>query len=622
MNQTPNNFRYDIAFLRAFAVIIVVCFHLKIPYFQKGFMGVDVFFVLSGYLMTGLLLSKETLSVATIAQFYLARIKRLLPALLTVLLVFIVPIYFIVGIKLYDYSRFALSSLLFVSNGYNYLNSGYFDASSELNFLLHTWTLSLEGQFYFLFPLLVFGARRWLGNKNGHLLLVLLLTILVSFSLLIILKNQNPSYAFYSLESRFWEFIFGSLAFILTKMFSSRISARLGKVFTLTGLLILGLVIFLPLTEGKLIWPSWMTILPVGAVSFVILGKRDFSIFRHPIVLFIASRSYAWYLWHWPLVVLFYYLNLGDLWWIKIGLFFGSLFLANLTYLYLERNSYLANPRRLFISITCCAVLFFLGSQARSYDFIFSKDQASLFRFFYHYPRDMAPAQYGFHYAHVRDKGNFEDFDKHQLLRLSSDSANFLLLGDCHAGMFSRVIKEIAEQQGVRLLQATADDAFPSQHATVPFAGPKALMDYIFNEYLPRFHQRIDRVILMANYAGYTKAQLTKYFEQNDRYFADLGIPVTYISQTEKYALEYPVLKWMHRSVGLNPQDRLLTFPANANHFVKSILKDTNYVDIFNKVADQHLIDSSLYLYDAEHFSVQGTINLKEALVKGIFVKN
>src|SRR5690606_15365 len=144
MNKTPVNFRYDIAFLRAFAVIMVVCFHLKIPYFQNGFMGVDVFFVLSGYLMTSLLLTKESLSVATIGQFYLSRFKRLLPALLTVLLVFILPIYFIVGIKLYDYSRFALSSLLFVSNGYNYLNSGYFDASSELNFLLHTWTLRSE----------------------------------------------------------------------------------------------------------------------------------------------------------------------------------------------------------------------------------------------------------------------------------------------------------------------------------------------------------------------------------------------------------------------------------------------------------------------------------------------
>src|SRR5690606_12005258 len=198
-------------------------------------------------------------------------------------------------------------------------------------------------------------------------------------------------------------------------------------------------------------------------------------------------------------------------------------------------------------------------------------------------------------------------------------SVNYLLLGDCHAGMFSTTIKALAEQHGVRLIQATADDAFPSPHSSVPFMGPKALMDYIFNEYLPHFHQRIDRVILMANYAGYTKAQLTDYLTQNKNYFTHLGIPITYISQTEKYALEYPVLKWLNSSVGLDPKDRQLTFPANANHFVKSFLQETNYVDVYNKVADNHLNDSALYLYDAEHFSVQGTAALNEELVKGIF---
>lgn len=619
MNHTPINFRYDIAFLRAFAVIVVVCFHLKVPYFDLGFMGVDVFFVLSGYLITGLLLKHESLSAGAIGSFYLSRIKRILPALLTVLVVFILPIYLLVGIKLYDYSRFALSSVLFISNGYNYLNSGYFDASSELNFLLHTWTLSLEGQFYFFFPLVVWGSRRWLGKKDSRLLLVLLIIILLSFSLMIFFKNRDISYAFYSIESRLWEFLFGSVVFVLAKIMTYKVSLKRRNLLSLGGLLVLGGVVFFPFTGGAPVWPSWITVLPVACVAFVLLCRGEIAVFKHPIILFVASRSYAWYLWHWPLVVLFYYLNLVDLWWIKVLVFLGSLFLANLTYLYIERSTYFSKQMRLFASIAFCVVLFFVGTRAALYDFIFPKQQAELFHFFYHYPRDKAPSQYGFGYAHVRDNGTFNDFDKTRLTNLSTDSANYLLLGDCHAGMFSATIKSLAKQKGVHLVQATADDAFPAQGATIPFTAPKALMDYVFNDYLPTYHKRIDRVILMANYAGYTKAELKTYFAQNKRYFEKLGIPVVYISQTEKYALEYPVLKWMNHSVGLDPRDHLLAFPANANQFVKSLVKDDNYIDVYDRADKRGMTDSTIYLYDAEHFSVEGTAALEELLQKGIF---
>jgi len=619
MNHTPINFRYDIAFLRAFAVVIVVCFHLKVPYFDLGFMGVDVFFVLSGYLITGLLLKHESLSTAAIGRFYLSRIKRILPALLTVLLIFILPIYLLVGIKLYDYSRFALSSVLFISNGYNYLNSGYFDASSELNFLLHTWTLSLEGQFYFLFPLVIWGSRRWLGLQDKHLLLVLSILIVLSFSLMIFLKNRDISYAFYSIESRLWEFLLGSVVFVLAKIMTFKVSMKRRNLFSLAGLLVLGAVVFFPFTHGMLVWPSWITILPVACVAFVLLCKGEIAVFKHPIVLFVASRSYAWYLWHWPLVVLFYYLNLVDLWWIKVLVFLGSLFLANITYLYIERNTYFSKPKRLFAGIALCAMFFFMGTRAVLYDFIFPKKQAELFQFFYHYPRAEAPNQYGFGYAHVRENGSFNEFDKTRLTSLSADSSNYLLLGDCHAGMFATTIKTLAKQQGVHLVQATADDAFPAPAASIPFTAPKELMDYIFNDYLPTHHNQIDRVILMANYAGYTKAELTSYFAHNKRYFEKLKIPIVYISQTEKYALEYPVLKWLQHSVGLEPGEHLLTFPANANQFVKSLVKDANYIDVYGRADKRGVSDSAIYLYDAEHFSVEGTAQLEELLQKGIF---
>src|SRR5690606_30095266 len=128
---TRTDFRYDIAFLRAIAILSVVLYHLGIPYVKDGYIGVDIFFVLSGYLMTKMILKRMNQETFRLIEFYRRRLIRILPVLLVLIIFFFVLLYFVLCIKLYDFSRFALSSSIFVSNIYYYLSSGYFQPASQ-----------------------------------------------------------------------------------------------------------------------------------------------------------------------------------------------------------------------------------------------------------------------------------------------------------------------------------------------------------------------------------------------------------------------------------------------------------------------------------------------------------
>src|SRR5690606_8845088 len=161
-------FLCDIHFLRVVVMLSVVLYYLGLPVFVDVYIGVDIFFVLSGYLMTKIILVRLNQGTFRLVDFYRRRLIRILPALLTLIILFYILLYFVLGIKLYDFSRFALSSSIFVSNIYYELSSGYFQPASQLNFLLHTWSLSIEMQFYVLYPLLLIGFRYFAGRRSPY----------------------------------------------------------------------------------------------------------------------------------------------------------------------------------------------------------------------------------------------------------------------------------------------------------------------------------------------------------------------------------------------------------------------------------------------------------------------
>lgn len=292
-------FRDDINGLRAYAVLAVVLFHFKVPGFGGGFVGVDIFFVISGFLMTGIIvggLESKNDKGFSLFQFYMARVRRIIPALFVLCLVLLGFGWFLVAPD--DYDRLAREvdrALLFISNIYYYKKSGYFDTDAAERLLLHTWSLSVEWQFYLLYPLLLM----LLARMSLRLILPgIVVLLLASFVWSVITSYGNPTYAFYLLPSRTWEMLVGGLAFFASR---HKTSLSLRSWLYYPGLIAILLSIFL--YDSDTIWPGVPALLPVLGTVAIILANQSKPATGNLLFQRAGDWSYSIYLWHWPLAV-------------------------------------------------------------------------------------------------------------------------------------------------------------------------------------------------------------------------------------------------------------------------------------------------------------------------------
>ena len=309
--------RKDIQGLRAVSVIVVVLFHAGLP-IPGGFVGVDAFFVISGFVITGMLLREHSIhGQISLARFYLRRFKRLTPAL-----IFMVSIVMLLAIALtsplYVQSQTALTGLgatfLTANIVIQTTTGGYFDPAVKLNPLLNTWSLSVEEQFYLLFPLLL--VLGWfIGRKINNRINVpiLLVSIVAGISLAATLVPKDipgapswfiPLFGFYSPVVRTWEFAAGALLFYATRKLM-HLNKKLSTLFALSG----ALLFFVPMwTTPWVSYPGPWTIAPVAGTMLIILAGFNSrngvtrGLGSKPFV-FVGDRSYSWYLWHWPVIV-------------------------------------------------------------------------------------------------------------------------------------------------------------------------------------------------------------------------------------------------------------------------------------------------------------------------------
>lgn len=611
MSSSIKYYRNDLDLLRAFAIISVVGYHLQIPYFNNGYVGVDIFFVLSGFLMAANILSRLKDNGFKLYSFYISRAKRIFPVYYSVLLTFLLFILFFFDIKLYEYSLSALNSVLFTSNFYYYLLSGYFQPKSELNLLLHTWSLSLEIQYYLICPfifILIYKCK--VISKN----IIWSLFILLSIGCMWILHRSDHALNFYMLPSRLWEFLAGGLIFSLGGKYKPSFSKRKTNIIAGINLLLIVLFITGVVPIDKSSWPNFATMPIVLITCFLIFLYQKTSFPPILLIRYLALRSYSIYLWHWPLVVLSKYFDCFEEISQKIVILLISLILSELSYKLLERKSHSLSGKKLLVmptlSILTLSIFFLLIKKDKS----ILKERYTLRQFYLSYPRNYTKDQFGFNKYHLRYNEDFSNYTKPNLNPNIKEGENYLLIGDCYAAMFASTIREMAQEKGINLIQLTADEVFPSKEAISVYGGPKELMQWVFKDFISSSHQRIKKVILMSNYSAYSKKQIEDLIESNNQFFSAFNIPAIYIGQTEQFNIEVPIAIWLQKRYGLKVQGRVNPKRTLVNDYMKSIISNGKYLDIYRSTTSQHSDGSSSYIYDMEHFSIFGTKQYKPFL--------
>ncbi len=329
-------YRADIDGLRAIAVLLVVFHHLGAAGMSGGYVGVDVFFVISGFLITGIIHSEIRQGDFTLAGFYVRRVRRILPVLGVVVAATAAAAALLVPVsQLEEMAGSVAAVALFVSNIFFWRHTDYFSVAAELKPLLHMWSLSVEEQYYVLFPLFMVAVRRL--STRGLVAALGVLTV-VSFAIGVFLSQSHPLAGFYLAHARAWELLLGGL--LAVQAFPPPSSRRVGSVLSLLGLVMVLSSAFL-LTRSS-VFPGWNALSPcVGALLIIhggsVGGTMVGSLLSVPAMRYVGRISYSLYLWHWPALVMVRSNVMGELTVIHKFLVLGIAFLLSaVSYRYVE----------------------------------------------------------------------------------------------------------------------------------------------------------------------------------------------------------------------------------------------------------------------------------------------
>ena len=325
-------YRPDIDGLRAIAILGVVFFHFNIYPFDGGYLGVDVFLVISGYLITSFILPKLKNNNFNFFDFFLRRAKRLLPTYYITLLLSFVLAYFAFEPEIFNkFAKSSISSIIFVSNFFFWKNSGYWDESNT-NPLLHTWTLSLEWQFYFFIS--IFFYLGWYFFKN-YFKIALLIIIVLSLTLSVLYIGRNVS--FFLIPFRLFEFAIGSFIFLVEKKIKLFKNNKNFYSFFGFFLIIFSFINFNSTSDV----PGYLSLIPCFGTAIILYQNNSYlhRILSNEKIVYIGLISYSLYLFHWPIITFYNSFFIAELKYeIKILLLIFSLFLSAINYELIEKK--------------------------------------------------------------------------------------------------------------------------------------------------------------------------------------------------------------------------------------------------------------------------------------------
>lgn len=472
-------YRPDIDGLRAIAVLAVIAFHASPGLVPGGFVGVDIFFVISGYLITGLIIHGIANGNFSLAHFYARRIKRILPAYIVVALVTLAfSSYLLIPNDYIFYTTSLAASWAFASNiFFSMLSWGYFGQRTEEFPLLHTWSLSVEEQFYFIFPILLILLVRYCKRQLVPALLVsgLLFAAASEFK-----TGEVKSY--FLLTARAHELLIGSLAFFISQRFRVQSTHAANALALLGATLILGSLF---LIDSGTAFPGINSLYPCLGAALLIHACQSENIITpvlksKPLV-FIGLLSYSLYLWHWPIFSFLKYRRIDLAPWVVISAVALSFLLAFITWKYIEtpiRRNRELDFKKAFIRIYLAPAAAFMSVGLYSYvtegaPQRFTDDMRELISS-YSFERDLTRS------CSIRA----EDYRKVTLTYLSQHCAfgdlsrrhaQVLLMGDSHAHHFKPFVDQLSKNAGLKAVYHVQGGCFPTALQATQAQPDKAL---------------------------------------------------------------------------------------------------------------------------------------------------
>ncbi|WP_300019909.1 acyltransferase family protein [uncultured Roseobacter sp.] len=500
-----HGYRPEIDGLRTIAVVPVVLYHAGVSWMSGGFVGVDVFFVISGFLITGILFQDIQRDRFSLLTFYERRIRRIFPALFTV---FAVSMVLASGLLLWDeFNEFARSlffSTFFLANHYFMGDTGYFAGAAEVKPLLHMWSLAVEEQFYIVFPVYLLIVAKY---RQSWLLPLTALLLVLSLVFCIILTGLNPDTAFYIAPTRAWELLAGALLAILPRRFFAT-----GLAAQIIGALGLGAIFYAILNfDHGTVFPGSAAIVPVlGTVAIIYSSTRQVTAVGAFLSLapmrFVGLISYSLYLWHWPLIVFYRFWRLEEPEPVEMyGIVLLSVVMATLSWHFVERpfrtRSLLATRKS---TLTFGVVLMMVfGAVALVVDL---KDG-----FINRYPPAVNAALSLRHDSWRRDNCSTlggEGRAAHQVCTFGPGAPDFAVWGDSHAGALLPAFVTAAEQ-------VSRAGASVGNSGCLPFVGVQrrnpefancAEGNQLFLEYI-RDTPTIEQVFLVSRWGIYAQGR-------------------------------------------------------------------------------------------------------------------
>lgn len=594
-------FRLDINAMRFIAVLGVVFFHFKVPFFDGGYAGVDIFFVISGYLMYEIM-SKKEINLLTIKDFYRKRISRIYPALLgTVVVSSLLMLTFTPPSYIIEIFKETTSSLLFISNLYFYKSLNYFSGSSDSFFLLHTWSLSLEVQYYLIFPIVLYIINKIKINKS----LVLSIITLLSFSFMVYFGQNHPEASFYLLPFRAWEFFLGALAASL--VFINNPFKKTTEYLSLFTILIF--YIFCKETSA---WPNFLTIIPTLATALLLHAKVENNrvLLNNSLVQYIGKWSYSIYLVHWPIVSILFLNSIPFS--AKNQLIFValSIFLGFLSYTLIEQKIPFNFKKIATVSLMTIFAVYLANKYAITKNWT-DKDILQLDNYLTYAGTKNNTLQFSSNIDTcflTSKKPDLKYFNKDECLKFDKSKKNLLLLGDSHAAQFSQAIRENFKNYNVTQITASGCPAIPNTNGS---SYCKELMNYAFNEIIPKHN--FDIAIVSSDWSNfYTSNKITEGIEEANAILRKNSKAVYFVSQTKHFDLPLPRLLQINGiDSDINNLRNLKTEEVYLD--MKNKLNNKiNMLDIYNIECNQNICNfinqqKVPVFFDNNHFTYEWT---------------